>query len=367
MELYKPNNTDEKVHATTAAPPENLPVGHSVNADTPSETGETQEQAPPEAPMQGIPTIPQLAIALGLLGVVLGASYLPFGTSGEAEHAEVPAAIPAAAERALPTIDSYAEVALTAKAAYVWDVREQRALYQKNASLELPLASLTKLMTALVAADVLDEDATVEITVDAIRQDGDSFMTAGERFRFADLAALTLVTSSNDGAYALAAAAGSALGGANAIPADTFVDAMNQKADEIRLAGTEFLNPTGLDLDERTGGAYGSARDIAFLMEYLVVEHPEVLAGTREMTRTFFDQAGLRFSATNTNEIVAEIPGLIGSKTGFTDLAGGNLVVAFDAGLNRPVVIAVLGSTREGRFSDVSTLVTHTQAALADK
>lgn len=362
MELYQSTSEEQKVQAATAAPPDNLPVGEVQPASTQEAE---QGSAAAGTPSQGIPTIPQLSIALGLLLVVLGASYLPSGLLSKPEPPTAPAAVPVAAEQAESSADPYEHVALTARAAYVWDVREQRALYQKNASLELPLASLTKLMTALVAAEALHEDALVEITADAIRQDGDSFMAEGERFRFSDLAALTLVTSSNDGAYALAAAAGRALAGTSDTPADTFVAAMNEKAAEIELTGTEFLNPTGLDLDEQTGGAYGSVRDVAFLMEYLVVEHPEVLAGTREATGIIFDQAGLRFHATNTNEIVAEIPGLIGSKTGFTDLAGGNLAIAYDAGLNRPIVIAVLGSTREGRFSDMATLIAHTQTALA--
>ena len=68
--------------------------------------------------------------------------------------------------------------------------------------------------------------------------------------------------------------------------------------------------------------------------------------------------------AVNTNERIADIPGLIGSKTGFTRLAGGNLVIAYDAGLNRPIVIAVLGSTRKGRFSDVTTLINATAHVL---
>ena len=69
-------------------------------------------------------------------------------------------------------------------------------------------------------------------------------------------------------------------------------------------------------------------------------------------------------TATNTNEVVGSIPGLIASKTGFTDLAGGNLVVAFDAGINRPVIISVLGATKDGRFTDMEMLVNASLRAL---
>jgi len=63
------------------------------------------------------------------------------------------------------------------------------------------------------------------------------------------------------------------------------------------------------------------------------------------------------YFANNTNIFVDKIPNLIASKTGFTDLAGGNLVIAFNADINRPIIISVLGSTEEGRFTDVLQLI----------
>ena len=63
----------------------------------------------------------------------------------------------------------------------------------------------------------------------------------------------------------------------------------------------------------------------------------------------------------NTNESLGRYPGILGSKTGYTDLAGGNLVIVFDVGINHPVAAVVLGSTREGRFEDMAKL---TQATL---
>ena len=66
----------------------------------------------------------------------------------------------------------------------------------------------------------------------------------------------------------------------------------------------------------------------------------------------------------NTNEIVSKIPNLIGSKTGYTDLAGGNLTIAFDLGHNRPIIVTVLGSTRAERFTDVLTLVAAIQESI---
>ncbi len=253
----------------------------------------------------------------------------------------------------------FEDMHITAKAAYVWDIQNQKALYKKDESTQLPLASITKLMTALVANEVLDEAQRIEIEGMSIRQDGDSGFSEGEVFDRLTLSDLVLMSSSNDGAFALAAAAGDII-----VPnsgAHTFVDAMNLRAKEIGLHETYFKNPTGLDLSTTEGGAYGSARDVAFLMEYIVVNEPDILTFTKENQARIYSQTGEFHDAENTNYYINQIPGLIGSKTGYTDLAGGNLVIAFNTGLNRPIVAVVLGSTQQDRFTDMITLVEETQ------
>ena len=69
----------------------------------------------------------------------------------------------------------------------------------------------------------------------------------------------------------------------------------------------------------------------------------------------------------NTNDLVDQIPGMIGSKTGYTDLAGGNLVLLVDIGIDHPIAIAVLGSTRDERFSDVKKLIDATTNSITQK
>jgi len=175
-----------------------------------------------------------------------------------------------------------------------------------------------------------------------------------------ELLGFTMMSSSNDGAYALAAAAGAL----ETRSEDGFLDQMNTKAKELGLAQTYFTNPTGLDANTVESGSYGSARDIAFLMEHIIKHTPAVLAHTTESSATFTDEAGEVHTATNTNQSIQMVANALGSKTGYTDLAGGNLVVAFDAGLNHPIIIAVLHSSREGRFSDVELLLERTKRAL---
>lgn len=312
-----------------------------------------------------LPVIPQLALLLVLLLLIFAGAFHPdylfqASTSEDIEEVRLPVTIPTG-EGAADTEQQkpFGDVAITAKSAYVWDVAKQRALYKKDEAESLPLASLTKLMTALVAHEILSESDTITISEEAIKQDGASGLVAGETFDRLDLSDLMLISSSNDGAYALGYAAGAVL--TTDDPANAFVQAMNIRAKEIGLTSTFFKNPTGLDISVTEGGAYGSARDIAFLMEYILEEAPVILSFTNREETDIYNTDGVVHETENTNYFVNEIPGIIASKTGYTDLAGGNLVVAFEAGLNRPIIIVVLGSTRQDRFSDVIALVNEAQ------
>jgi len=253
----------------------------------------------------------------------------------------------------------FSALRITGKSAYVWDVSNQKALYKKNESQVLPLASVTKLMTALVAQEILDTKEPITIDSLSIKQDGDSGLREGEVFDRLTLSDLVLMSSSNDGAFALASAAGNVL-----VPekgADAFVRAMNVRAKEIGLSETNYKNPTGLDISENESGANGSARDMAFLMEYIVQNQPDILSFTTEHTMRIKSENGEYHNAENTNVYTNKIPGLIGSKTGYTRLAGGNLVIAFNVGLDRPIIAVVLGSTQQERFTDILKLVKETQ------
>ena len=320
---------------------------------------------------QRLPVKQQLILLGVVLLLIFSSAFSPSFLISHFKKDEIKSATQAAS---IENVDTHTEqhtsatfkdVAITGKAAYVWDVANQRVLFKKNESEQLPLASLTKLMTALLAQEILEEKQKVSINETAIRQDGESGLMRDESFERLALSDLTLMSSSNDGAYALAYAAGTVLNDNN--PANAFVQAMNIRAKEIGLTATYFKNPTGLDISTTEGGAYGTARDIAFLMEYIIDHEPGILAYTTKEEAEIFNTAGTLHDAENTNYYVDEIPGLIGSKTGYTDLAGGNLVVAFEAGLNRPVIIAVLGSTRQERFSDVLALVKASREYIAQE
>lgn len=241
---------------------------------------------------------------------------------------------------------------IEAEAAYVFDAKTGEVLFASNAEQQLPLASITKLMTALVAVETIPHDKEIAISPRAIQVEGDSGLTINEPWNLQNLLSYTLLVSSNDGAAAVALATSD---GNKELSETTFVEKMNQKATSLGLAQTYFLNPTGLDVARTQGGAFGSARDVSQLMAHIVRTQPSLLEVTR-LEEAPINSEIAPHSGKNTNASVGAFPGLIGSKTGFTDLAGGNLVVALDFGLNHPIIVTVLGSSEEGRFSDAQAL-----------
>lgn len=263
----------------------------------------------------------------------------------------------------------YGDLTLTAKAAYVYDIRSGKVLFSKRADESLPLASLTKVMTAVVATELAPDHQVITVTDTAIQTEGDSGLRVGERWSLKNLLDFALTSSSNDGVAAVAMS----LGRTDSPYQDdisseeNFIRAMNAKASELGLNNTRFYNETGLDKSTTEGGAYGSARDMSALFTYILKNHPELLEATRQGQIKVSSLDNYIHIAENTDEIVSSIPGIKASKTGFTDMAGGNLVIAFDPEIGRPIVISVLGSTASDRFEDVSKLVQATFKTLSQE
>lgn len=235
-------------------------------------------------------------------------------------------------------MDYFRNINLEAKSAYVFDMVKNKPLFELNPDIRFPLASLVKIMTAIVALENIPQDFKIIIGPEAVAQEGDSGFAVGEIWKMGELLSIMLVSSSNDAAAALGAS-------------PVFVSLMNEKAEELGMAQMSFFNQTGLDVSFESAGAYGSARDVARMMEYFIKNYPKIA----EVTRYESLSAGYR-NFKNTDKLAEHLPGIIAGKTGFSDLAGGNLVVAIDISLGHPVIIAVLGSTEEGRFEDVRKL-----------
>ena len=260
--------------------------------------------------------------------------------------------------------NSFDNLSLSAKAFYVWDMKDKKAIAGFNEETQFPVASLTKLMTALVASEISVHNTLVTIDSRALDNEGDTGLKSGEKWRLSDIIDFVLVSSSNDGARALASVVNSFNSDLN-MDTDTdasidthdeFIKEMNNKAKKLGMTQSFYLNESGLDVNEIISGGYGSAKDVTILMENILREYPRLLeASARKSIQINSDI----FSHTvdNTNQIVESLPGVIASKTGWTDLAGGNLAVVFDMGIGHPVIVSVLGSTKEGRFDDIRKLI----------
>lgn len=291
-----------------------------------------------------------LALFLLLIGMKPFVKITKIEATGATNEKSAPPAIP-------EEKDSFSPLLLEAKAAYVYDLKNNRPLYTKNEEAQLPLASLTKVMTALLARELVPKETTVTIDKGALKQEGNSGLLENEKWRLSDISDLMLVASSNDGAHAIASVLSAFLNPETKPSATTdFISAMNTSAKTLGLSQTFFLNESGLDTTKSLSGAYGSAKDTALLVAYALKKYPDLFEATRYQKLSFESLSDFKHTEKNTNERISALPEILASKTGFTDLAGGNLVIAFEAGPMRPIIVSVLGSSIDGRFDDVEKL-----------
>ncbi|MDP2789383.1 MAG: hypothetical protein Q8O46_05090 [bacterium] len=240
---------------------------------------------------------------------------------------------------------------IIAKALSVYDATENLKIYGKNDEEALPLASLAKTMTVSVALVGRDNGEMIYLSGEAVKQVGDFGLLAGEKWKLGDLAKLTLIVSANDGAYALS-------GGT-----PSFLEKMNIKARKIGMEHTLFLNPTGLDILDKTtslpvqAGAFASVADANIMALYALLSRPEIFSVTTQPELNLNSESGFSHNFKNTNIILDKIPNLLFSKTGFTELAGGNLTIIFLNKQGHKIAVTLMGSTFEERFSDMEKIV----------
>ena len=249
---------------------------------------------------------------------------------------------------------------LSADAVMVERLLDKRVLSERQADLKLPIASLTKLMSALLLAEVGEPLASVTFSADAkgagAADDKRSDVSVGDRLKAEDVLTLMLVASDNDAAYAAAdSVAGrrpaSESGQSFAERVAFFVRRMNERAGELHLANTHFANPTGRDDPEN----YSTARDLAALARFIQDTQPGLWAATRLQETFVFGESGRRYGVVNTNPILQEIPEIYGSKTGFDDQAKGALVMLYQLAPGDLIALVLLHST--DRFADGRALV----------
>lgn len=211
------------------------------------------------------------------------------------------------------------QVQVSAKSSIVIDALSGDVIFEKNADERVPMASTTKIMTALIALEQENIDEEFTVDAEAIKVEGSSMgLQEGDRVTLRTLAYGMLLPSGNDAANAAACRISGSV--------ESFVELMNSYAAELGLADTHFVTPSGLD--DHTDEHYSTARDMAKLAAYAMQnEDFREICGKKTASVEFGDPPHTRW-LTNTNRLLTMYEGVTGIKTGFTDKAGRCLVSA---------------------------------------
>ena len=229
------------------------------------------------------------------------------------------------------------------RAAIVVDLTAGQVLYQQDQSTRYAEASLTKMMTAMVAADLTPLDTVITVP-DAATQVEPNHMgiSAGEKLTVRELLEGMLLDSGNDAAEAIAM---------GIVDRPKFIDFMNQKAAALHLRATHFTNPSGLDDADH----YSSAYDLAVVGATLLADYPDLRAivGSKQVS-IYATPLHKAFDPVNIDRLLWTYPGAIGIKPGYTGAAGYCLAAAATRN-GRTILVVVLGSTQH--FTDAATLL----------
>lgn len=218
---------------------------------------------------------------------------------------------------ALPWQTRAAEMDVNAKSALLMDAATGTVLFEKNAHEALAPASVTKIMTMLLIMEAIDSgsigyDDMVTASESAAAKGGSQvYLKAGEQMAVSEMLKSIAVSSANDCACAMAEHLSGSEG--------AFVDRMNERARELGMEDTHFVNCTGLDDSPEAAQHRTSAYDIALMSRELLTRHPDIKKYTTIWMDTIRNGA---FGLSNTNKLIRFYPGATGLKTGFTSGAG---------------------------------------------
>ena len=214
------------------------------------------------------------------------------------------------------------------------------AVYEMNSDSRWPIASITKLMTAVIALENVDQNKKITLTADIIsKQDNYSELKKGGIYTVKDLIKAMMMISSNNAADAIARDFGE----------ENFIALMNQKARGLSMFNTQYFDPTGLTVNNQS-----TPNDLIKLITYIYNNYPDLLKMTRTRKDYVTDlNSDRRITLTNIDDFAGQV-GFIGGKTGYIDQSQGNLISLFKES-NGPVVFVVMGS--QNRFGDTQKLL----------
>ena len=252
------------------------------------------------------------------------------------------------------SLDTAVAIDITSPSALLMELNSGQVLYEKDADTPRRPASVTKIMTMLLAFDAMDAgkfslEDTITVSEHAAGMGGSQvYLEVGETQTVQDMLKCMIVSSANDAAVAV----GEAIAGSET----AFVSMMNDKAAELGMTNTHFENACGLEAE----GHLMSARDIGILSRELLLKHPEVTEYSTIWMDTIIHKTRKgesEFGLANTNKFLKKYEGANGLKTGYTSAAGFSMSAT--ATRNGTTLIAVvMGSeTKDIRYEDAARLL----------
>ena len=236
------------------------------------------------------------------------------------------------------------ELELNSRIALIYDRASRRILYEKNGNKQTPMASTTKIMTAIVVLENAELNDVVTIQAKAAGIGGSRLgLKKNDKITVNDLLYDLLLRSGNDAAVALAQYVGGSVEG--------FAEMMNKKAEELGLVNSHFIVPHGLDNE----GHFTTAYELAKMADYaLKIDKFKQIVSTKITT---ININGYPKSINNTNQLLGSVNGVYGVKTGFTNGAGRCLVTACNRN-NLDIITVIIGAnTTKQRTSDTIKLI----------
>ena len=247
---------------------------------------------------------------------------------------------------------------IDAQYAYVMDT-EGTVYFQRNADTETQIASITKVMTAIVALENASLDTTITVSAAAAAiGESSASLKEGDVLTLDQALTAMLVSSGNDAALAIAETLGAswAVSGQSAVQA--FAEKMTEKADQLGMEHSVFENPHGLDFDAYAGSLHSTARDVATMCAHAMQN--EVFRGiVRQSSAQVIltregEKAGIDLESTDL--MLDEYEGACGIKTGFTALAGASFAGACERNGKTYIAVVINSSSENQRFTDCETL-----------
>ncbi len=251
----------------------------------------------------------------------------------------------------MPSISAI-ELATSSKEAIIMETTTGKIIFEKNSHEKTAPASMTKIMTLLLTFEAIDSgkislDDMVNISQRAADMGGSQmFLEANSTVKLEEIIKGVAIASANDGAVALAEYVGGSV--------ENFVQMMNDKAQELGLENTHFVNPHGLDAENH----YSSAYDMA-IMALNLIKHEKILQYTSTYEDYFNKPDGTRTWLVNTNKLVRFYNGVDGLKTGYTENAGYCLTATAKKNNVRYITVVMGAATLDDRSKETTEMLNY--------